>query len=162
MAFEVQWKRGYRPRVSAQVAQREVKTIEDREGRVSPEAVVEAAQADDAPLHPVFTWNDAKAAHQHRLAEARRMLNHLVVVEVVGDDRKEVGPAYVSIEVIQTEEEELARGYVSLARAQSHPEMQHQVVAQAIRGLRGWRKRYESLRSVFPDVFRAIEEDLPE
>ena len=33
-----------------------------------------------SPLHPLFEWNDAKAAEEHRLAQARLLLRSVIVV----------------------------------------------------------------------------------
>ena len=44
------------------------------QGRVTPEIVVEAARDPASPLHSAFTWDDAQAAHEHRLAQARVLL----------------------------------------------------------------------------------------
>lgn len=36
--------------------------------------VVEEATPEDSVLHPLFEWNDSKAAHQHRLSQARKLI----------------------------------------------------------------------------------------
>ena len=41
------------------------------QGRITPEMVVDAARDPNSPLHSAFTWDDAQAAHEHRLAQAR-------------------------------------------------------------------------------------------
>lgn len=43
----------------------------------TPDAIVEAAQPAGSPLHPCFTWDDATAAHLHRLSEARNLVRSL-------------------------------------------------------------------------------------
>lgn len=54
-------------------------------GRLTPEAVVEAASDPDSPLHSAFTWDDAEAAHQHRLDQARFLIRRVRVDVTVGN-----------------------------------------------------------------------------
>jgi hypothetical protein len=63
-------------------------------GRLTPTAVVEDAQSEDSPLHPFFEWDDDKAAHEHRLDQARRLIRSVKINEVI--DRRNVSVvAYV-------------------------------------------------------------------
>lgn len=48
-------------------------------GRLTPEAVVEAAKDPDSPLHGEFEWDKAKAAHQHWLHQARMLIADLTI-----------------------------------------------------------------------------------
>lgn len=43
-------------------------------GPLTPSRVVGEAADPDHPLHPEFEWDDAKAGHEHRLAQARRLI----------------------------------------------------------------------------------------
>lgn len=49
-------------------------------GVLEAEDVVESARSADSPLHRFFEWDDAKAAHQHRLSQARRLIRMVTVV----------------------------------------------------------------------------------
>lgn len=49
----------------------------------SPSDVVEAARNARSPIHGRFEWDDAKAAHQHRLKQARQILR-VAVIHVKG------------------------------------------------------------------------------
>lgn len=51
-----------------------LKEIEDREGRLTPDLVVDAARDPEHPLHARFEWDDGKAAQAHRIATARRLI----------------------------------------------------------------------------------------
>jgi len=48
-------------------------------GILTPEAVVEDARDPDSPLHGEFNWDDASAAHQHRLDQARALIRSVRV-----------------------------------------------------------------------------------
>lgn len=45
----------------------------------TPESLVRAAKNARSPVHKLFEWDDAKAAQEHRLIQARVMVNSLQV-----------------------------------------------------------------------------------
>jgi hypothetical protein len=45
----------------------------------SPEELLRAAKSKSAPVHKLFNWDDKAAAHEHRLLQARVMVNSLQV-----------------------------------------------------------------------------------
>lgn len=62
-------------------AQKALEAIYDRDGALSPAAVVEAAEPKGSPLHGYFTWDDAAAGTAHRLDQARQLIR--VAVKVI-------------------------------------------------------------------------------
>jgi hypothetical protein len=80
----VRWKNGYRGNIAADIAAEEFARISDGEGGLTPAAIVEAARPKDAPLHPAFEWNNAKAAELYRRNQASTMVRALVVLR--GDE----------------------------------------------------------------------------
>jgi len=66
-----------------------------RGGVLYPEDVVAAATDPAHPLHGHFPWNDAEAAHAHRLDIARRIIRS-VRVAVHTQRRELTAPFYVS------------------------------------------------------------------
>lgn len=76
--FKFSTDRGYG--VSADVAGRELDRINRLHGKVTSAAVVDEARPDDAPLHPAFEWDDAKAAERFRLNQASTLIRAVVVV----------------------------------------------------------------------------------
>jgi len=57
-----------------------LKAIFDQHGAVTPSLVVEAAKAKDSPLHECFIWDDAQAAQEYRLIQARRVIRRYRIV----------------------------------------------------------------------------------
>lgn len=47
---------------------------DENDGVLTPEAVVEDSTPEDAPLHNHFEWDDKKAAHKHRIEQARQII----------------------------------------------------------------------------------------
>lgn len=52
----------------------ELLAIREQFGQLTPHNVVEAASAEDHPLHDRFEWNDDVAAHKYRLSQARQLI----------------------------------------------------------------------------------------
>ena len=43
-------------------------------GHLLPEKVIEAARAENSPLHDEFEWDDSIAAHKHRIEQAEHLI----------------------------------------------------------------------------------------
>lgn len=83
--------------VSADVAGNELARINAERGGVTPALVVDEARPNDAPLHPAFTWDNAKAAELYRLDEARNLIR---AVHIQEDDGTDKGSAFVRVDVV--------------------------------------------------------------
>jgi len=57
-----------------------IQEIADRDGKVTPDALIEDAQDPASPLHTEFEWDDAKAAMEARRETARRLIRSVKVV----------------------------------------------------------------------------------
>ena len=53
---------------------------ESRDGQLHARDVVDESRPNDAPLHPVFEWDDAEAAEQYREHQARTLIRSVKVV----------------------------------------------------------------------------------
>src|SRR4051812_6293981 len=83
-------------------------------GLLQPEEVVESARDRGSPLHAVFEWNNAKAAHEHRLSTARSLIR-MVRIEVITTDLS--GPRRVPVFAPNP----LAPGYATLDYLRADP-----------------------------------------
>ena len=78
-----------------------LKNLEDDEGRITPEKVVDAAKDPESVLHSEFEWDDAKAGYAYRLSQARQLLkDYRIWIEVKRGETSETVirvkvPAYV-------------------------------------------------------------------
>ena len=63
-------------------------------GDLTPDRLVTEAADEASPLHSLFEWDDAKAAHSHRVATARAVIR-AVKIEVIVQQRRVVAPCYV-------------------------------------------------------------------
>lgn len=80
--------------VDAQTAGEELARIRDERGSVRPIDVVDEARPEDAPLHPVFEWDDQAAAESWRKEQARHLIRS---VHVVTTSDQAPAPVYVNV-----------------------------------------------------------------
>lgn len=73
------YKTGYFNKVSAQVAGEEIHRLWE-EGKCNAKDIVDASRPIDAPLHPVFEWDDSIAAELYRQEQARTLVRQIVTV----------------------------------------------------------------------------------
>ena len=73
----------------------EIAALKDSDGRVTPEAVLKAAESESSPLHAYFEWDNDVAAHEHRLNQARDLIRQ-VRFTITYEDRSYKVPRYVS------------------------------------------------------------------
>ena len=73
VVYKYKWSRGFG--VSPQVFGEFYYSLKKR----TPEELVRAAKSTRSPVHKLFNWNDRAAAHEHRLLQARVMVNSLQV-----------------------------------------------------------------------------------
>lgn len=64
----------------------ELLDIREEHGSLTAELVLDAARADDHPLHDRFEWDDSIAGEKYRLEQARQMLRVVKLPPVEGRD----------------------------------------------------------------------------
>jgi hypothetical protein len=128
-----------------------VKRIERKHGVCAPGMLVEAARSERSPLHPLFEWDDTKAASDWRTHQARMVISK---IRVVVEEQETPVPAFVHVR--QITDEGVSEGYMSTARAMAGP-TRDAVIRDALSQLQGLRRRYESLSELAP-VWQALDE----
>lgn len=101
-----------------EVIQKAIEALKDKNGRITPQAVVTAARNKRSPLHSQFEWDDEKAADKQRLDRARELIVTYVTVVTGSSVKKFAVPAYVR----DPRAESAQQGYISL----TGPEMTRQ------------------------------------
>lgn len=66
--------------IDTEILEAELQSIYDKEGELTPSAVVTAAKPKNHPLHSQFTWDDKDAADQFRLEQARGLIRSVKIV----------------------------------------------------------------------------------
>lgn len=154
----VTWKSRACIPIDASVAFKEVEKLKNGNGQVTPEDVVKAASRKASPLHAAFEWDNSKAAHQHRLSQARHMLRSIVVV--YRDEAGEKPPVRAfNIQRIESSGDAIKTVYRSTDDILRDPDARVQFLKRALDELISLRKRYRDLQELSV-VFRSIDEAL--
>jgi hypothetical protein len=124
--------------------------------------VLEAAGAEDSPLHKRFTWDDTEAGEKWRLHEARLLTNHVEVLEIVGE-RQEWVKAWINVRVVSAEgaddvedesqQDGRRRAYVTFRQVQECDDYRQQALADLERRLDHFAEAYRQV-SAIPAVRR--------
>lgn len=118
-------------------------------GELRPSDVVEAAKADDHALHALFEWDDAKAAHAHRLDQARG------IIRVIRTDDPELEGQ--SVRAFYSLNAKSGTSYRSVGDVLGSRDLQARVMLNAERELEAFTRRYRELRHVCAKVTEALE-----
>ena len=152
---------GGRMPVSAQAAGEEIARITSADDPYfRAREVVSASRPADAPLHPVFEWDDAVAAEAHRVEQARSLIRSVVACSTSRPDAEPVR-AFVSV----SPDNDGPR-YTTMHYAMADPDLRAQILAQALSELRAFERKYAALldlskvMAAFDAAYReALDED---
>lgn len=100
--------------------------------------VVEAAKDPEDVLHLEFPWDDAQAAHAHRLQIARRLIRSVKYEEVVTRTEFKT-PNYVRVTLPQ------ATGYMPITRVRSDREIALSVIREEVKRARAALERARNI-----------------
>lgn len=120
-------------------------------GHLTPDAVVEAAKDRKHVLHRHFEWDDAAAAQQYRIDQARSLVRSIHVE--ASDTETGYARAFLSIR------EKDGTSYRTLSEVMESADLQSKVLAAAERDLLAFETRYRSLTDVC-DLIRAAREQV--
>lgn len=135
--MQFDWTQGFHSKGEAQPVGEELQTLRQKYGGlITAEAVVEHAKSPDSALHGYFEWDDATAAHQHRLAQARRLIRAVVVTEN-GDKTPRHAFIHVESQDVGT--------YMDAVEALQDGGLRLQVLEQARKEMASFIRRYEEL-----------------
>lgn len=73
--------------VNPELAAKELQRITDIYGKITPEIIVNESKPPESILHPIFEWDNKKAAYNYRLQQARVLLNN-IQVNIISDGEK--------------------------------------------------------------------------
>ena len=130
--------------------------LNERYGGVIPEVVVKAAKPKKSPLHRAFIWDDAEAAHKHRLRQA----GHLIRAVVVESDTLPTVRRFVNVLLRDEQEDTSGRYYMTLDAALADEKARKYVLETAKNELASFRRKYGNLKEVAA-VINAINRVIP-
>lgn len=131
MVYKSKWGMG----VPAEDVVHELSRIADKNGGIlDPQEVVNESRPEDAPLHNLFEWDDAIAAEQYRVVQARFIIRNITVEE----DGEPTVRQFVHT----------GGGYVPIRKALQDIDMTQALLAQAKADMNAFVAKYRALKSL--------------
>ncbi len=121
-------------------------------GKLLPLDVVESARPKDSPLHSKFTWDDTKAAQEHRLWQARQLIS----VTVIHLPNAKPTQMFVSLSPDRTKK---SGGYRHIVDVLNDEQMTAQLLQDALDDMRRFTAKYRRLEKL-AKVVEAMDEVL--
>lgn len=118
----------------------QLQTIYEEHGRLTPAIVVDAARAEDHPLHDRFEWDDAIAGEQYRRHQAHELIRFAKVSRAREDSTIATARAFQAVR----DEEGFA--YKPTDEVLGDPLMTKLVLADMEREWRQLKARYEAFK----------------
>lgn len=119
--------------------------------RLTPDEVVAEAKSKKSVLHDQFEWDDSKAAHQHRLDQARDLITSVRVV--IHTDRTIVrGVAYIRDPNASGNEQ----GYVHIRTLRKEPDAAREAVINEVARVKDSMRRLKHLAAAL-DLSHEVE-----
>lgn len=159
---------------TAEQAHEAFENIRQRDGKLTPAAVVEDARPEGSVLHEDFEWRDEIAAERYREGQARNMIGAVRILRV--DSRPPVR-AYVNVQIVEQKplkfedvarkpekterSEQPGRCYMPLEEVLQKPDLYRQMMADARRDAQTYRQKYSTLEELAP-IMDAIKSTFTE
>ena len=154
--MEIRWKQGYRGSADVLAVYGELETIRERDGNITPEAVLEQACDEHNPMHCEFTWDDSEAAHAYRLDQARSLIRSVEVVYEESPTRQVRAYTVVSA---PPEQKTQRKVYTDTREALEDPATRAEILSNAVREALAYRRKYADLAEL-SKVFVAFDDFL--
>lgn len=129
--------------LTADEAHEELERIREKHGVLSAEKVVEESRSEESVLHRVFEWDDAKAAAEYRLQQARTLIGN---IRVVVTETQVTGRIRAFVNVVT--EDYGKRTYVPLQRAMADKVAADDLLKQAKADMDSFVVKYSSLEQL--------------
>ena len=121
-------------------------------GLLDPARVVEYARNPDTALHTRFEWDNGEAAEKYRLWQARQVIRLELTITPLSEESPKEIRAFVSLQADRG-----SGGYRTILDVLSNDDLRDQLLEEARRDMRIFRKKYNTLNEL-ASVFSAMEE----
>lgn len=144
------YRKGFAFKVPAQVVGETLDKLAET-GTITSQALLDVSRPDSAPTHNLFEWDDTIAAERYRLQQATIAIN---AIEIEMGETKTPQVAFVNV----THKAPKTIGtFVPINVALSDCNMRDTVLANALRDLKSFYRKYQNLTEL-SKIFAAIEE----
>jgi len=98
----------------------ELRRLQELYAQLTPEIIVDESEDPDSVLHPIFEWNNDKAAYNYRIQQARILLNNVKLSVITDGESREVSvyevtslrDGYKNIETFSNKDIEFVKGNI--------------------------------------------------
>lgn len=136
--------------VDANVVGKEFEKIEKKYGALTNENVLKSAESEKSPIHNIFEWDDALAAHNYRLQQATKLICNLTC-EVEKDEEIREVRAYFDVS-------EGKKGtFINVDSAFKNVDTREIVLKRAYAELKAFENKYRELTEL-SELFNAIDD----
>ena len=126
--------------IPAQVAGEELERLRmTNNGALTAHAVLEAARSMESVLHGAFPWDDSEAAEQHRLNEARKLIES---VQVFSPTMARPVPVHINVRAPE------GRSYRATMDVLSDAQLRERALQDVAVALEQLRKKYSSFTDI--------------
>ena len=162
-----EWKSNYSDTsVPAQKVGERLEELSEEYGGVTPQILLDDSRPVTAVCHPLYEWDDAKAAEKYRLRQSGDIIRNLVVVEAYKGKGKEQSPVIVPIEKKDAPRafssvinENGDRAYMETAQIVSSDKLYAQLEAECRKYIKGAMDRY-SKYGFFKDIIEELLDEI--
>ena len=89
-AFEYRFKMQGMHKVSAELAGQVCQSLSDSPEGLTAKRLVDVSRDESAPLHAEFEWDDSVAGEKYREEQARKIIQHLIIVRSDIETEREI------------------------------------------------------------------------
>jgi hypothetical protein len=135
--------------------------IIQEDGQLTKDGIVGRARVSDSPLHRYFEWDDKKAAHEHRRAQAAFLVKTLDVIDTEGLTTRVVPfVEYVmQKKTITPTPAKEPHHFVTVSRTKLHTPDRQTLLRNALKEARNWRDKYAGLGlSELQAIYDAVDD----
>lgn len=144
-----QWN-GYNFPVKAETVGKEFERIEQENGSIQPEDIVNEARPKDSVIHPLFEWNNKKAAEAYRVEQAKNIIRCLIVKN---DNTNEPATVRAYVNVNDSRKKGL---FINVRSAMQNRETREIVLKAAMAELASFKRKYSTFLE-FSKIFAEID-----
>ena len=143
-------------KIPKEVRQQVLADLNKKYGGVQPSRLVDVSRPKNAPLHDAFEWDDKKAAEEHRLSQARRIIRITTIKKADGNGEQR----FVNVPVL-TPQQPTAVELPSREGFYKPVDVVVKIDDEYYRALRQLRQQLYAIESQIMDLKRARGEEEP-
>lgn len=126
-----------------ETVQRVFVRLYQRDGQLTPSAIVKEAKKKSSTLHALFEWDDTAAAREYRLGQARNLIRRIRVIEIDGKEE-----TLINVPVLTHEEGAYLTG-TALVKSMSDLEL---AMEQAMKKLAAAQRAVDEIKGVVDEA----------